>query len=133
MKALITIAILVGIYLFGKTVYQQAKVKQAKEEASQRGEPVGPADGLAGMPANFQPSLEAAIAQGSPALKAWIDRYRPHIRDPKLAAIELDYVVLVSRSDPAEAKRAFQAVKARVPPNSPVYERVKRLDPTYGR
>ena len=133
MKALITIAILAVLYFFGKTVYQQAKVKQAKEEASQRGDPVGPADGLTGMPPNFQSSLDAAMAQGAPALKAWIDRYRPHIRDPKLAAIELDYVVLVSRSNPSEGKRVFQAVKARVPSNSPVYERVKRLDPTYGR
>jgi hypothetical protein len=133
MKALITLALVFGIYWFGKSIFEQAKVKQAKEEAAQRGDPVKPADGLEGMPANFEPSLQAAIVQGAPALKAWIDRYRPHIRDPKLAAIELDYVVLVSRSNPAEAKRAFQAVKARVPPSSPIYERVKRLDATYGR
>lgn len=133
MKALITLALLFGIYFFGKSIYQQAKVKQAQEEAAAKGEPAGPADGLEGMPPQFQASYDAAAAQGATALKTWLDRYRSHIRDPKLAAIELDYVVLVSRSNPNEAKRVFRAVKARVPPTSPVYERVKRLDATYGR
>jgi hypothetical protein len=133
MKALITFLLLFGIYFLGKTIYREAKKKQAKEEAAARGEPAGPADGLEGMPAHFEASLQQAAAQGAPALKAWIDRYRPYIRDPKLAAIELDYVVLVSRSNPVEAKRAFRTVKARVPPSSPVYDRVKRLEPTYGR
>ena len=84
------------------------------------------------MPANFEPSLQAAQAQGAQALKTWLERYASHIQDPKLAAIQLDYVVLLSRSDPAEAKRIFTAVKQRVPKNSPVYERLKRLDATYG-
>ena len=133
MKALITLAIVIGIYLFGKSIYQQARVKQAKEEAAAKGEPAGPADGLEGMPPQFEGPFQAAAAQGAPALKNFIDRYRPYIRDPKLASLELDYVVLVSRSNPREAQRAFQAVKARVPPKSPVYERVKRLDATYGK
>jgi len=132
MKALITLAIIVGLYLLGRSLFTEVKEKQAREIAAANPNP-GPADGLEGMPANFQPSLEAAQAQGAPALKQWIDRYRGHIRDPKLAAIELDYVVLVSRSNPAEAKRVFQLVKRRVPATSPVYERVKRLDSTYGR
>jgi hypothetical protein len=133
MKAFITLVVVIGLYLLGKSVFQQAKVKQAKDEAIARGDPAKPADGLEGLPAQFEPSLQAAVSQGAPALKAWIERYRSYIRDPKLAAIELDYVVLVSRSNPAEAKRAFQAVKARVRPGSPVYDRVKRLDPTFGK
>jgi hypothetical protein len=133
MKALITLAIVAVLYLAGKSIYQQARVKQAKEEAAAKGEPSGPADGLQGMPPQFEASLQTAMAQGAPALKTWLDRYRPYLRDPKLAAIELDYVVLVSRSNPAEAQRAFKAIKARVPPSSPVYDRVKRLDPTYGK
>jgi hypothetical protein len=132
MKALITLALIVGVYLFGKAIFDQYKAKQQKEEAAAKGVYV-PADGLEGMPANFEASLQAAQAQGAPALKAWLERYASHIQDPKLAAIQLDYVVLLSRSDPAEAKRIFLAVKQRVPKNSPVYERVKRLDVTYGR
>jgi hypothetical protein len=132
MKAFITLVLIVGIYLFGKSIFDQYKAKQQKEEAAAKAAN-GPPGGLDGMPANFQASLDAAQAQGAPALKAWLSKYAQYIQDPKLAAIQLDYVVLVSRTDPAEAKRVFQAVKQRVPKNSPVYDRVKRLDATYGQ
>ena len=131
MKALITLALIVGIYLLGKSIFDQYKAKQQKEEEAAKGIH-RPADGLEGMPAHFEPSLQAAQAQGAQALKAWLERYASHIQDPKLAAIQLDYIVLLSRSDPAEARRIFQAVKQRVPKSSPLYERVKRLDATYG-
>lgn len=132
MKALITIALILGIYLFGKSIFDQYKVKQQKEEAAAKAAN-GPPDGLEGMPANFAPSLQAAQAQGAPALRQWLERYGSRIQDPKLAAIQLDYVVLVSRSNPQEAKRIFQAVKQRIQKGSPLYDRVKRLDETYGQ
>src|SRR5262245_50548981 len=125
MKALITLVLIVGIYLFGKSIFDQYRAKQQKEEAAAKAAEL-PADGLAGMPKSFEPSLQAAQAQGAPALKPWLERYAQQIQDPKLAAIQLDYVVLLSRSDPVEAKRIFQAVKQRVPKSSPIYERVKR-------
>src|SRR5207237_900362 len=78
------------------------------------------------------PSLKAAQAQGAASLKAWLDRYGSHIRDPRLGDIELDYALLLSRANPGEAKRVFSTVKARTPPNSPLYPRVKRLDATLG-
>lgn len=131
MKALITFALILGIYLFGKSIYGQYKVKQQKEEAAAKAVDL-PSDGLAGMSKSMEPSLLAAQAQGAPALKQWLERYAQQIQDPKLAAIQLDYVVLLSRSNPAEAKRIFLAVKQRVPKNSPIYDRVKRLDATYG-
>ena len=64
MKALITIVLIVGIYLFGKSIFGQYKAKQQKEEAAAKAAN-GPADGLEGMPGNFEPSLQAAQAQGS--------------------------------------------------------------------
>lgn len=131
MKALITLALIVGLYLLGKSIHDQYKAKRA-QEALAANPPSGPADGLAGMPPEYEPSLQAAQAQGAAALKQWLDRFRPYLRDPKLAAIELDYVVLVSRSNPTEAKRAFQSVQRRIPPSSPLAERVKRLQATYG-
>jgi len=129
MKALITLVLILGVYFFCKSIMEQYRVKQQKEEAAAKAAN-GPADGIEGMPSHFEPSLQAAQAQGAPALKVWLERYASYIQDPKLAAIQLDYVVLVSRSNPAEAKRIFQAVKQRVPKNSPVYDRVKRLDST---
>jgi hypothetical protein len=53
------------------------------------------------------------------------------VSDPRLAAIELDYIVLIGSTNPQEARRLFTAVKQRTPPNSPIYERVKRLEKTY--
>ena len=51
--------------------------------------------------------------------------------DPRLAAIELDYIVLISSTNPQESRRLFSLVKQRTPTNSPVYPRVKRLEKTY--
>ena len=132
MKALITIVLIVGLYLFGRSIFDQYKAKQQKEEAAAKGAN-GPADGLDGMSPSMEPSLQAAQAQGAPALRNWLERYGTQVQDPKLAAIQLDYVVLVSRSNPAEAKRIFQAVKQRVAKGSPLYDRVKKLDATYGQ
>ena len=130
MKALITLVILVAAYLLVKGIMGEYQAKQNKEKAAEQGIP---ADGLTGLPPNFEPSLATAEAQGSGALKVWLPRYSAYVLDPKLAAIQLDYVVMVGRTDPAEAKRVFQAVKARVPKTSPIYSRVQKLDATFGR
>jgi len=129
MKALITLALIVGIYLFGKSIMDQYKAKQEKEN------PTKPAAAavMDGLPAQFEDSLQTAQAQGAPALKEWLQRYGQYAQDPRLAEIQLNYVVLVSRSNPSEAKQLFQAIKRRTPKTSPVYERIQRLDSTYGR
>ena len=86
------------------------------------------------MPA-LAPALEASLAQakagGAAALKAWMDRNLPSIQDPRRADIELDYVQILARSDPAGAKRLFATIKARVPSDSLVIERVKKLEKIY--
>src|SRR5436190_20490463 len=112
MKALIVLVILIGAYLLVKGITGEYQAKQKKEQAAEKGIP---ADGLTGMSADFEPSLATAESQGAAALKTWLTRYSSYIQDPKLAAIQLDYVVMVGRTDPAEAKRVFQAVKARTP------------------
>ena len=128
MKALITLLLIVGVYWIGKSISTEYKAKQAKENPPH----TATANPLEGLPEQFEASLQEAESQGAPALKAWLQKYRPYVRDPRLAAIELNYVVLVSRTNPAEAKKVFQSVKRRTPKNSPVYDRVKRLEATYG-
>ena len=64
-------------------------------------------------------------------MRNWLKAYRPYLSDPRLAAIELDYVVLVGASDLKEARQIFAAVKQRTPTNSPVYPRIKQLEKTY--
>ena len=88
-------------------------------------------DQLPGMPAGLEPTLQAAQKAGAAGLKNWLKQYGRTARDPRLAWIELDYVVLVARDDPAEARRVFASVKNRTTPASPVYERVKQLEKTY--
>jgi hypothetical protein len=43
----------------------------------------------------------------------------------------LDYVVLVAKDDPAEARRVFTRVKTRTSTTSPVYPRIESLAKTY--
>ncbi|MBI3850824.1 MAG: hypothetical protein HY298_11200 [Verrucomicrobia bacterium] len=86
---------------------------------------------LPGMPYTLEPTLQAAQKGGAAGLKNWLRQYRSKVTDPRLAWIELDYVVLVARDDPAEARRVFAGVKQRTTPASPVYERVKQLEKTY--
>lgn len=128
MKALITLVLIVGLYLFGKSIMTQYKAKQAKENPEQ---PAAVTQ-LDGVPPHLEVSLQNATAAGAPALKTWLNHNRKFCRDPRLAQIELDYVVLVSRMNPAEAKQVFQSVKRRTPKTSPLYERVQKLNATYG-
>jgi hypothetical protein len=114
MKALIILVMAFAVYWVGKSVFDQYKAK------------------LDGLPPQFEASLQHAESQGAPALKTWLQRNRKYVRDPRLAEIELNYVVLVSRMNPAEAKQVFQSVKKRTPKTSPLYDRIKRLDATYG-
>ena len=104
MKALITIVLILGLYWVGRSISNQYKAKQAKENPVQ----AAPAAQLEGMPSQLEASLQAAESKGAPILKAWLQHNRKYIRDPRLAEIELNYVVLVSRTNPQEAKQVFQ-------------------------
>jgi hypothetical protein len=90
---------------------------------------------LSGMPAASSPTLEASLAKaqasGPAALREWIKACRKMVEDPRLAWIQLDYVVMLGRTDPAEAKKVFAEVKERIQPTSPIYPRIKQLERTY--
>jgi hypothetical protein len=86
---------------------------------------------LAGMPYELEPALKAAQNLGASGLKNWLKAYGAKLQDPRKAWIELDYCLLVSKSDPSEAKRVFAEVKNRTPQSSPVWPRIKQLERTY--
>lgn len=88
-------------------------------------------ESLPGLPEKLQPSLKAAYERGPGGIGTWLKAYRAYATDPRLAAIELDYCVLIARTDHAQAKTVFNSVKKRVAPDSPLYPRVKRLAPTF--
>lgn len=87
---------------------------------------------LPGMPSGqLESILIEAEKHGATGLHDFLQTYGKQIKDPRLAWIELDYVVLVSQSSPGEARQKFQEVKARVGPDSPVYPRIQQLEKTY--
>lgn len=129
MKPFIVIFIVAGIGFGGWKIWEYWKTKEA-EEMRQNNPEVSPKQ-LPGMPSQLEDSLAKAQAGGAKSLKAWLDGYGKSIQDPRLASIQLDYVLLVAREDPVEARGVFAEVKKRTPASSPVYARVKQLEPTY--
>lgn len=134
MKQLIAIAILIAGGLLVKRLFKEYDSIQkrdfARNQPTEAVQPAG-ASSLEGMPASLESTYQTAYNQGPAAVKTFLQNYRHHIRDPRLAEIELDYVVRVSLKDTAEAKQVFQAVKNRTPLSSPVYERIKKLEGTF--
>ncbi len=136
MKALIVLAIIAAVFYLGRAIlrrYEEAE-RQTTPPFGQnaREEPkAAPVSTLEGMPLNLEPALAAAQKQGAVGLRTFLGNYGRSIRDPRLADIELDYVVLLSRQDPVEAKRVFEAVKVRTLTSSPVYGRIKKLEKTF--
>jgi hypothetical protein len=135
MRQFLGILIVIGVLLMFKNLY--SKYEAIKKEGSGFGQttPASNANdsssALPGLPPTLETPLQAAQKQGAEGLRNFLAQYGYAIKDPKLAAIELDYVVLVNLKDPVEARRVFKAVEERTPTSSPVYERVKRLAKTY--
>ena len=86
---------------------------------------------LPGMPAQLEDSYAAAKKHGAGSLMKWLNTYRRNIRDPRLAAIELDYVVLVGSQNTSEARRILVEIGKRITEDSPVYGRFKSLENAY--
>ncbi|HVV71523.1 MAG TPA: hypothetical protein VHI52_08500 [Verrucomicrobiae bacterium] len=114
------------LFFYWEKVKNQEET-QKKQDASE----VTMGDSLPGMPYQLEPSLKAAQDRGAGGLKNWLDAYGTNVVDPRKAWIQLDYCILVSRENPAEARRVFAEVKARTAPTSPVWPRIKRLERTY--
>src|SRR5262245_55792325 len=57
---------------------------------------------LPGVPPQGEAALQEAYHKGTPGLKEWLDNARrsPLIKDPRLAWVELDYMVRISRENP---------------------------------
>jgi hypothetical protein len=132
MKALIAIVVIVAAAYGGWQVYSYwTGFKEKNKNAEVAAAPELSGSQLPGLPETLEGQLDAAQRQGAQGLKQFLSRYGSTISDPRLASIELDYVVLVAREDPGEARRVFAKVKQRTPDSSPVYPRVKQLEKTY--
>ena len=138
MKVLIAVfAILVAVYLFLQIagVYDRSvnPNHHAAETAPAHPAPGASASGqdLPGLPPGLEPSLTQAQQEGVEALGKWLKSWSRQVQDPRLAWIELDYVVLLNLKNHREARERFLQVAARVPPGSPVAERIRKLAPAY--
>jgi|SRR5439155_21440606 len=136
MRQFLALLLIIGAIWGGKQLYNYWESVKAKKESEDRGGAPPPTTSAAsavlpGLPANLEASLQAAQKQGAPGLRNWLNLYRLYVSDPRLAAIELDYIVLISSTNPQEARRLFAVVKQRTPTDSPVYPRVKQLQKTY--
>ncbi|HVY71999.1 MAG TPA: hypothetical protein VHH73_18850 [Verrucomicrobiae bacterium] len=134
MKQIITIIIILGVLYFAREFNDYWKEVKRKNGVEEKGAPAAPAaTDLPGMPENFEASWQSAKARGVVGMKQWLDLNRRFVRDPRLAAIQLDYVVLVASGNRVEARTVLEDVGRRIQPGSPVFERYKKLQQTYGQ
>jgi hypothetical protein len=133
MKVLIAILIVAALCFVGYKVWNYwTQTDTDKASPTETAAPVRP-ESLQGLPYTLEVPLQEAKNKGPDAYREFIEHIKksPVVKDPRLAWIELDYVVMVAGKDPAEAKKVFLKVKERTPSNSPVYPRVKSLEKTF--
>ena len=133
MKFLIGAGVVVGLSLGFWQILQYWDKSQHEEQAAAASAAPAMANGdpLPGLPPRLQGALDAAEQRGAPGLRDFLAANGKNVSDPRLAWIELDYVLVVAQSDPAEARRVFARVKQRLNPDSPVYSRMQQLEKTY--
>ena len=134
MKVLISIVIVLAVVFTGyKLVVYWDEVENEKERNQQQANAQVRPEQLDGLPRQYEKSLQDAKSKGVSPFRDWIEQAKQAglVKDPRLAWIELDYVLMAVLENPVEARKVFNAVKARVPENSPVYPRVKSLEKTF--
>lgn len=132
-KTLIIILVAAAVGLGGWQVYEYWLKVQDEKAAADKAAASKVVDGntLSGVPYELQDSLQAAEQHGAVSLGGWLKLYESRIQDPRKAWIQLDYVVMITRDDPREAKRIFDEVKDRTQPNSQVWPRIQGMEKTY--
>jgi len=133
MKFLITALVVLGLSIGAWQVYQFWGKYRGSDTASETAAPPPQINGdsLPGMPQSLEQTYQASRQRGITGLRDFLKEYGNSVSDPRLASIQLDYVLLVAPGNPAEARRVFALVKNRTQPDSPVYPRVQQLEKTY--
>jgi len=136
MKFLIGVVIILLVFFSARQLlHHWQDVRVRSDSAGSQAAPATPApavaESLAGLPQHLEASLAAAKRQGPDALKTWLRQNRRQVQDPRLADIELDYVLAVAGKNFGEAREVFAAVRQRTPADSPVYPRIRMLEKTY--
>lgn len=128
---LITLAVVIGAYKLFEH-WEAVKERRVLEEKVARGADINP-DSLPGLPWQLVQKLRDAKEAGPASVKNFIEYCKrlPDVKDPRLAWVELDYVVMITSTEPVEAKKIFQAVKKRTPEDSPIQPRLRAMAKNY--
>jgi hypothetical protein len=131
MRFVLGLIIVIGLSIGGWQLNQYwGKYKEKEPERAPATAYVS-GEQLPGLPPDLELPLARARQEGAEALQEFLVAHGNAISDPRLAWIQLDYVVLLAQNSPGEARHEFAKIKSRVPPDSPVYSRVKQLEKTY--
>ena len=134
MKNLIGLAIILAV-VFGVwkiwEVYEDAQTTRDLErrEIQKRGD----GSRLPGMNYTLEQSYYTAKEKGTSGLRDFIKNYKgtPHLVDPRLGSIELDYAVLLNITSPSDARRVYEDVRERAGSTAALKDRIKQLEATF--
>ncbi len=116
-----------GVYRISLIYRSIPTDEQARENAT----PMVVDESLPSLSPPLEASLAIATQAGPQAIRQWLNQNGAWVPEPRLSAIQLDYAQMLVRSNPAEARRVYAAVKARTPANSPLTLRLKQLSRTF--
>jgi hypothetical protein len=125
---LIVLALFVGyrIFVYWEKVDSEEDIRQAEEAKRRNVDP----NGLTGLPWDLTQSYNQ-VKDDPAALRRWLKGNQERIKDPRLSWIQLDFVELIGRDSPNEAREIFNSVKPRIATNSPIYPRIQKLEKTF--
>jgi hypothetical protein len=129
MKFIVGAIIVIGLTVGGWRLFDYWQGFKEKEPVAAAPE-MTPSQ-LKGMVPQLEAILVEAQKRGASGLRDFLITYGHTIKDPRLAWIELDYVVLVARTDLGEARRVFAKVKQRTLKGSPIRDRVRQLEKAF--
>ena len=133
MKYFVAAIIIIGLSLGAWQIYQYlGHVQNHRRRPLRRRAPGRTGEELSGLPSALEPAWAGADSMARPACGNSWPLTADAIKDPRRASIELDYVVL-ARGEQSRAKPAgfLPKCKERLTPESPVYDRMKKLEKTY--
>lgn len=125
---LVILAVFVGyrVYVYYEKVADEQDLREAEEAKRRNVDP----NGLTGLSWELTESYNQSKNDPN-ALRKWLKATEGRVHDPRLAWIQLDFVELISRDSPNEAREVFNSVKPRIATNSPIYLRIQKLEKTF--
>jgi hypothetical protein len=130
MTKLISILVILVVGFIGYHLFEYWQSVNKEEDIKKPANQMVSEDQLPGMPYQLQQSYQKA-KEKTATLREWLKTYGATVQDPRKAAIQLDFCMMVAREDVSEAKRVFAEVKQRTSKTSPIWPRIEQMQKTY--